>query len=121
MPPLPKAGSCGQFAAQFIAYKLHARPDQTMPVSALDPTTAGLEIASLRRAFVDGSAAAELIDRVLARAAEWDDPALWISRADEATVRRRASALDAAAKADPGAVARLPLFGIPFAVKDNID
>ncbi len=71
--------------------------------------------------FSNGSAAAELIDRVLARAAEWADPALWISRVDEAAVRRRASALDAAAKADPGVVARLPLFGIPFAVKDNID
>jgi allophanate hydrolase len=122
MPPLPKAGQCGQFAAQFIAFKPHARPDQTMPVSAPDPTTAGLEIASLRRAFLNGSlSAAELIDRVLARVAEWDDPALWISRVDEAAVRRRASALDAAAKADPGVVARLPLFGIPLAVKDNID
>ena len=92
-----------------------------MPVSAPDPTIAGLEIASLRRAFLNGSAAAELIDRVLARAAEWADPALWISRVDEAAVRRRASALDAAAKADADVVARLPLFGIPFAVKDNID
>ena len=89
-------------------------PHSTLPLPALKSRHCAAPLSN-------GSAAAELIDRVLARAAEWDDPALWISRADEAAVRRRASALDAAAKADPGAVARLPLFGIPFAVKDNID
>src|SRR6266566_6136318 len=80
------------------------------------------EIASLRAAFVSGEAsAAELLDRVLTRIAEWDDPALWIARPSESAVRDRARALDAAAAADPGLIERTPLFGIPFAVKDNID
>ena len=81
-----------------------------------------LEIGSLRAGFLSGGlAAAELADRVLARIAECDDPALWIFRASEKSVRARARALDAEAAADPGAIERLPLFGIPFAVKDNID
>jgi allophanate hydrolase len=63
----------------------------------------------------------ELVDRVLSRIAEWDDPALWIARVDNARIRERAHALAAAAKTDPGMVARLPLYGVPFAVKDNID
>jgi len=50
-----------------------------------------------------------------------DDPAIWISRPSESAVRARAHKLDAETAADPSTVARLPLFGIPFAVKDNID
>src|ERR1700674_2091698 len=80
------------------------------------------EIASLRAAFLSGEvSAAEQLDRVLARIAEWDDPALWIARASESVVGERACALDTAAAADPGFIERTPLFGIPFAVKYNID
>jgi allophanate hydrolase len=85
-------------------------------------TLRSLEIAVLRRAFLSGAvSAAQLADRVLARIAEWDDPAIWISQSSESAVRARARELDAEAAADPSAVERLPLFGIPFAVKDNID
>jgi allophanate hydrolase len=81
-----------------------------------------LEIASLRSAFLSGViSAADLLDRVLARIAHSDDPAIWISRSSENSVRARARELDAEVAADPNAIARLPLFGIPFAVKDNID
>jgi allophanate hydrolase len=80
------------------------------------------QIASLRAAFLSGGcSAAEVLDRVLTRIAEWDDPALWIARPSETAVRNRARALDTAAAADPGFIERMPLFGIPFAVKDNID
>jgi allophanate hydrolase len=65
--------------------------------------------------------AAELLDRVLSRIAEWKDPALWISRPGESIIRDRAHELDAMAAADPGVIERMPLFGVPFAVKDNID
>ena len=85
-------------------------------------TPASLEIAGLRAAFLGGAiSAAQLADRVLARIAQSDDPAIWISLSSETVVRARARALDAEAAADPSTVARLPLFGIPFAVKDNID
>jgi len=81
-----------------------------------------LEIASLRAAFLSGAiTATQLVDRVLAQIAEWDDPAIWISRSTESSIRARARELDAQAAADPSSVERLPLFGIPFAVKDNID
>src|ERR1700740_812319 len=81
-----------------------------------------LEIASLHSAFLSGViSAADLLDRVLARIAHSDDPAIWISRSSENSVRARARELDAEVAADPNAIARLPLFGIPFAVKDNID
>ena len=81
-----------------------------------------LEIESLRGAFLDGRLAViELADQVLARIAQSDDPAIWISRSSETAIRVRARDLDAAVAADPSTVARLPLFGIPFAVKDNID
>jgi allophanate hydrolase len=85
-------------------------------------TSTSLEIATLRSAFLSGAiSAAQLAEQVLARLARSDDPAIWISRSSEATVRARARQLDAEAAADPTAIRRLPLFGIPFAVKDNID
>jgi allophanate hydrolase len=93
-----------------------------MPACPIGSTHAGLEIAPLRRAFLDRARSVlELLDGVLDRVDEWNDPAIWISRIDDAAVRERARGLAAAAEADPGLLARLPLFGIPFAVKDNID
>jgi allophanate hydrolase len=81
-----------------------------------------LQLASLRAALLNGElSATSLIERVLTRIANWDDPALWISRTSAAEIRRRASELDDAAAADPDFIQRHPLFGIPFAVKDNID
>ena len=81
-----------------------------------------LEIAALRGAFLGGEiSATQLADRVLARIGLSDDPAIWISLSSESAVRDRARELDADAVADANTVARLPLFGIPFAVKDNID
>ena len=81
-----------------------------------------LQIVPLRTAFLSGRlSAVELIGRVLTRIAKWDDPALWITRTCDAALRQRAIELDAAAAADPDLIDRLPLFGIPFAVKDNID
>jgi allophanate hydrolase len=81
-----------------------------------------LQIGRLRKAFLGAQlSATELLDGVLTRIAKWDDPALWIARTCDASLRRQAAKLDAAAGADPDLIKRLPLFGIPFAVKDNID
>jgi allophanate hydrolase len=85
-------------------------------------TPSSLEIVPLRAAFLgDAISAAQLAEQVLARITRSDDPAIWISRSSEHSVRARARELDAEAAADPSTIARLPLFGIPFAVKDNID
>jgi allophanate hydrolase len=81
-----------------------------------------LQIGLLRTAFLNGQlSATELIECVLTRISNWDDPALWIARSSDAALRRRAFELDASAAAAPDLIRNLPLFGIPFAVKDNID
>lgn len=78
-----------------------------------------LDLTSLASGYADGSLTAESIVRdVLARIAQAGDDHVWISRVPEAQVRRCAAQLDAL---DEACRARLPLFGVPFAVKDNID
>jgi allophanate hydrolase len=80
------------------------------------------EIAALRSAYLNSAiSVVQLVHRILARIAEWNDPAIWTSRLSDAAVRSRARELDAKTAADPAVIARLSLFGIPFAVKDNID
>jgi allophanate hydrolase len=73
-----------------------------------------------RRALDDAYAGGARVSDVLgaARAAlDADDP-VWIALAGEDGVARRARELDRCSAAERGA---LPLFGLPFAVKDNID
>jgi allophanate hydrolase len=79
------------------------------------PRTLG--IAALRAAYATGVLEpVELARAIIARADAAADPAVWITRVPDAALLARADAL----AADPAARA-LPLFGIPFAVKDNID
>ncbi|MDQ1520435.1 MAG: allophanate hydrolase [Actinomycetota bacterium] len=59
-----------------------------------------------------------VVDEFLARAADHGDGAEWTCRVPEAQLRARAATLDAAPRAERDT---LPLFGVPFAVKDNID
>ena len=58
-----------------------------------------------------------VVEAVLARLAAADaaDPAIWIARVDRDRLLAEAAALDARGPAG------LPLFGAPFAVKDNLD
>jgi len=72
-----------------------------------------LTLADWHAAYAAGARPADLLAPLLARRRA-DDPA-WIHRCDEAFV---AAQLDRLATADPAA---LPLYGVPFAVKDNID
>jgi len=71
------------------------------------------DVQSGRRSALD------VIDDVLARLAYYDviQPAVWISRFDDETLRTAAAGVDVRVAA--GEV--LPLAGVPFAVKDNID
>lgn len=70
-----------------------------------------LDIAALHRAYVDGaSSPVDVIEDVYRRIDSNPDKAVWIS------VVPRAVAIEKARAAPRGA-----LFGIPFAVKDNID
>ena len=72
-----------------------------------------LDIVAAHRA---GSATpSETVARTYARIRAHADPAIFITLREEAEVLAEARALEAAGKTD------LPLYGVPFAVKDNID
>jgi allophanate hydrolase len=58
---------------------------------------------------------ADTVARTFARIREVDDPAIFIDLRDEAAVQAEARALAA------GGNLQLPLYGVPVAVKDNID
>ncbi|WP_227321031.1 allophanate hydrolase [Acidisoma silvae] len=76
------------------------------------------DIAHLRAAYLSGSLTpVQVIAEALRRIAAIDDPAIWISRATDDVLMVEAEALTARL----GDIAALPLYGIPFAVKDNID
>ncbi len=73
-----------------------------------------LDIASLRRLYLKGELTPrQLVDMLLARPD--DGNPIWIHRLPAEELHRHADAL---AGRDPAA---LPLYGIPFAIKDNID
>jgi allophanate hydrolase len=73
-------------------------------------------IASIVAAHRAGSASpAETVARGFARIRAHGDPAVFISLRDEAEALAEAKALEASGARDQ------PLFGVPFAVKDNID
>ncbi|MBN9548257.1 MAG: allophanate hydrolase [Alphaproteobacteria bacterium] len=73
------------------------------------------DIGSLHAAYRAGANVAEVIDTALARIAAAGDPGIFINLATRANMLAEAEALG---PFDP--VAK-PLWGIPFAVKDNID
>ena len=79
--------------------------------------TGALLPARLREAYTGGEQPSRVLEAALAAldAAAAHDPAIFVHRLDAAAVVARARALDGR---DP---ASLPLFGLPFAVKDNVD
>lgn len=78
-------------------------------------TEQAFDIASLHAAYAAGWTPEAMIDTALARLAAADDPGIFIHLASRETLTAEAAKLGAF---DP--VAK-PLWGIPFAVKDNID
>ncbi|MBS0521596.1 MAG: allophanate hydrolase, partial [Proteobacteria bacterium] len=77
-----------------------------------------LGLHALRDAYrARGLTVRQVIEEVLARIAEAGDNKVWISRPTDTALHARADALDAR----HGEIESLPLYGVPFAVKDNID
>lgn len=76
-----------------------------------------LDLASLKSAYAGGMTPLDLVDEVLARMDACDDPAVFITRTPADDLRAAARALLARAPQSDS----LPLWGVPFAVKDNID
>lgn len=79
-----------------------------------------LNIPSLQRRYETGVTVSQVIDEVLKKIADYEtiDPAVWIHKESIANLEARANELDAMSAEERYA---LPLYGIPFAVKDNID
>lgn len=77
------------------------------------PLDMPITVTDWRRAYAAGATPRVLLTALLARHAP-DDPA-WILRCDEAFIEAQLRALEGRA------CAGLPLYGVPFAVKDNID
>ena len=73
---------------------------------------------ALQEACASGVRAEDIASEALRRIADGADPAVWIARFADDEILTRARALDALPREER---ARLPLFGLPFAVKDNID
>jgi allophanate hydrolase len=71
-----------------------------------------MTISSVRVALLTGEKSIEqFVHEVFARIAAYDDPSVWISLRTETEVLAEAAILNPS----------LPLYGVPFAVKDNID
>jgi allophanate hydrolase len=79
-----------------------------------------LEIAGLHRSYRGGLTVSAAVEDFITKSAA-GDPALWISRVPPDALRARARDLEARAARDRAGFSALPLFGVPFAVKDNID
>ena len=76
-----------------------------------------LDLTRLRIAYAEGDLApSSLLERLLPRLAASDGDAVWIARVPDRMLRARAAALEAIPPAGRG-----PLWGVPVAVKDNID
>lgn len=76
-----------------------------------------LDLASLKALYAAGLSPLDLVEEVIARRKASDDPAIFISETPDEDLRAAAKALVEKAP-QPNS---LPLWGIPFAVKDNID
>ncbi len=74
-----------------------------------------MDIQSLRRAYAQGMRPSRVIHELLGRMEREDRAGVWISRFSAEQLMAMAYQLE---KASPD---QLPLYGIPFAIKDNID
>lgn len=81
-------------------------------------STDSLDLQTLTSRYARGEwSVEEVIDTVLARIESCDDKAVWIHRLPRAQILEQV----AQAVARKAAGQALPLFGAPFAIKDNID
>jgi len=81
-----------------------------------------MRVRDLRRAYRRGfTAPAEVVAAVLDRIAARGDDGVWITTVAADALYARAAELELVRAGEGGRLLGLPLFGVPFAVKDNID
>ena len=83
-----------------------------------------LTLDDWQRAYRRGATPGDLLGRWLRRTTAREAAPAWVARLDEDGLAAQLAALKARAAAYPdraAALAALPLYGVPFAVKDNID
>ena len=83
-----------------------------------------LTLEDWRRAYLDGAMVHDLVPARARRVIEQSPPSAWILRVDDTVLARCCAELDAIARrhADRTELLRaMPLFGVPFVLKDNID
>lgn len=78
-----------------------------------------LDLTCLRHAYENQNLSpSQLIEEVLRRIDDAGDDHVWISRVPIESLKRRVKELEELPKSK---ISEMPLYGIPFAVKDNID
>src|SRR5262249_22522204 len=114
---------CTEIAARWCEYR--TRWDVLCYNAARDSergrsVVAGETVAAMVAAHRAGASLEATVGRAYARIRAHDDPAIFITLREEADAIAEAKALAATRGADR-AVAELPLYGVPVAIKDNID
>src|SRR5262249_19206383 len=107
-----------------LAYPAMLLPYQSDPCawSGSTPTEWMMDIATLRSAYLRGQTSpTEQVERFLVQSEDPDWAVLWISRVSTDRLRQQARDLEERRRADAQIMDRLFLYGVLFAVKDNID
>lgn len=81
-----------------------------------------LDLRSVRSRIADaGGRLASIYEGLRGRWEDYPDSAVWIARVPWSRIQARLVALELEWNKGPDGFSRLPLYGVPFAVKDNID
>src|SRR5689334_12753180 len=82
------------------------------------PIPVSLDLPTLKMCYDTGElSTVRLMEMLLPALQDYPDPAVWIYRHSRESLLAQAEAVDKRRRAGE----KLPLFGVPFAVKDNID
>ena len=94
-------------------------PNVTVNVAAQEAALSNLDlrIESVRNGYAGGVTPRDLLGEVMRRIAAYPRKGVWIHVMSPGEIEAQLRALEAARRAGK----QLPLYGIPFAVKDNID
>ncbi|SOE86982.1 allophanate hydrolase [Burkholderia sp. YR290] len=86
-------------------------------------TETGMTVRALLEKYASGEITpAQTVDRAIRSLAATNRPEAWILRVPEDTLRARAADLQKRKEASGDAwLQQMPLYGVPFAVKDNVD